>query len=437
MRRALCMCTIAWLLPYWFTAAGATPRDSISAARADSLRAVLEERIPDSTRCMVYLQLANCYAGTDPHQALDYYYRAEYLAEREELYAVLGKIRNHRGIYHLNECNYREAAGCFARAIRSFGAVGDTPGQARAFNNLGITYRRWGKFREAAAVFAESLRLYKLVGDGSGIAMVCNNLGSIYSQFGEHHESLRYFTEFLDYSRQFDDSLAVANGHNNVGVGHYELHEYQKALEHFYAALQIYDSLHHQHGVAITSDNIGLMLSQLHQYRDAIGYQQRAYAIFLELHDRLRQATVLGNISAAYRNGGERLLALRSARRGLHLADSLGNDELKAQLQEEVAHSYWALDSVRQAVSHYDSCLTTLKGLLQAKGRDELRLLEDNHGDLKAILAEAEVDDLGDLRQEHEGRSIWLWAELALGFGFLLGLVASRGWRRVQARKGF
>ena len=111
MRRALCMCTIAWLLPYWFTAAGATPRDSISAARADSLRAVLEGRIPDSARCMVYLQLANCYAGADTHQALDYYYRAEYLAEREELHAVLGKIRNQRGIYHINECNYREAAG--------------------------------------------------------------------------------------------------------------------------------------------------------------------------------------------------------------------------------------------------------------------------------------------------------------------------------------
>ena len=123
--------------------------------------------------------------------------------------------------WEINETKTNEAAQKLLEAIHLAQKLHFLPGEASAWNGLGVVEEIKGNIPQAIAHYQKALTLRKSINDRAAIASQYNNLGTAYEQAGAFDSSLVALKEGLRLAEELKDTNRIARLHLNMG-GVYE-----------------------------------------------------------------------------------------------------------------------------------------------------------------------------------------------------------------------
>lgn len=285
--------------------------------------------------------------------------------------------------------------------------------QARALNDIGLSYFQEVLLDDAIAAWRRALSAYEAVGESLRRAMVLQNIALAESQLGRASPALARYTEVLRLISPGDSAylyLAVLNNSalTNRALGNLDaaLRQYSDALELARAQQSVSEEARSLHGIGAVYDSIGDRDLALSFYRQALALRPPTS------DSRARTASLrsIANILVAQGNASE---ALRMHREALQLASSPSN---VARARVQIARDLGKLGQPAAALQELDEVLRQ-----QIAGGDMERaqaLLERSRLRMgEADAATVEADLRSALKTFHEFESpndeFLAWIEVA------------------------
>jgi tetratricopeptide (TPR) repeat protein len=105
------------------------------------------------------------------------------------------------------------------------GMISREPRNAKLYNQLGITYGRYGKYEDAISNLKKAIDLDKRY------ASAYNNLGNVYYLTGRYEEALSYYMKALDYNKSPLILINISKTLHKIG-------DYEKAKTYYMSAVQ-------------------------------------------------------------------------------------------------------------------------------------------------------------------------------------------------------
>jgi diguanylate cyclase (GGDEF)-like protein len=193
-----------------------------------------------------------------PERALSAGEEALALLARSPDAAAEVRVLNEMGWAHMVLGQYDEATTMAGRGRDLAERADDSPGLARALNNLGVIARSRGEPGQAIVFFEQALAIERALGRPREIAGVLSNLGVAHGfDLADYDTALHYTREALRLRESLGAPEDIALSENNLGVLHARLGDRERALEHFGRALEVRRSLGVPTRIAGTLHNLG------------------------------------------------------------------------------------------------------------------------------------------------------------------------------------
>lgn len=227
-------------------------------AQVDSLIALLEDPLADTTRIDVLGQLSTSLFGTDTDQSLVYGLEAKTIAEQ----------------------------------------IGDQERLALMLKNVGIAHYYKGDFVDVLEYWSASLAAYKQTDNPEGIANILSNIGAVYNTTGDHPKALEYFLEALKMAEKANDQKRKGTVLQNIGAAYSNKSEIELAKDYYGQALEIFKEIKYDRGIGMVQMNLTEAFTSANQLDEALKSAEEARNIFAEDNDpNLAEAlTILSKI---------------------------------------------------------------------------------------------------------------------------------------------
>jgi tetratricopeptide (TPR) repeat protein len=148
----------------------------------------------------------------------------------------------------------------------------DTIRLMRAFQRLGIAYRRLGKTDSAIQVLQKLQVMAEAKHDTVKLVSALNLTGIALLHLGSYDQSLKNHFHSLVLAEKTRDSVNVASNLNNIGIVYYKLKDYSKAIVYFRRCLSLgvlRGNVEFQHQLNL---NISASYAYLENYNQALDY---------------------------------------------------------------------------------------------------------------------------------------------------------------------
>ncbi|MFF9911719.1 hypothetical protein [Streptomyces sp. NPDC013457] len=339
----------------------------------------------------------------------------------------------HLGSVAARQADYVTASECFSVAAKLYEQLGDVLGEANVHWEHGSALRRVGRLGESREALRQAVSKYRGLGFRLGVANALREEGGIYLREGRAEEGRNALHEALSLYREIGDRLGEAA--SRAELSFLELTEGDADAAHgsLRDAAALYSSIGNELGVADTNLLSAQVLAHQGALDEALAHVTRAATAYGHLESRLGQANCLllsgvfmlmkgaaaeANVSLAravraFREignaQGERLalgersraalleqdggLAVRLARRALHVSSFMGS-------KAAVAESMMALGAAELAQGRTKEAVR-----LFAAGRDlfdelgvEHQVQDAGHDRESGLLRLLVGDQVGDLR---------------------------------------
>lgn len=329
-----------------YTDLGSLERAEASYREALALRRATGDRLGEGYTLNGLAGVA--YFHGDPRQAIRYFEQAlDRIETGEELEA---KVRNNLGVVHLHLEEPRRALAYLTRALElrreEPGWDGESPGEAAAYNNLGLAYRLLGDLDAAREHFKHALHRYRAAGNRRQEATAAGNLAEILSSSPEPREALRHASRALALSREVEDPAGEARALGILGMVQLQLGEESEALDIHLSALEIARGLRRPLQEVEARRKLGATYARLGDLAEGFSQVNRALAILRNLGETAGTYPILFEVAELERRLGRPRAALRSMEEGLELLESLrgrvARQELRASLGARHHSSYEA-----------------------------------------------------------------------------------------------
>jgi CHAT domain-containing protein/Tfp pilus assembly protein PilF len=253
----------------------------------------------------------------------------------------------------------------YEEAAKLFQQVGDRPGEAATFYNIGNVYSAFGEnkqvrnvgYKQALNSYKRALALSRAVGDRRGQANALIGIGNVYFAFGNNQQALKYYNLALPLSNAVGDKNDKANTLNNIGNLYFALGGNQQALTYYKQALPLFGAVGDKDGEANTLNNIGNVYSALGENQQALEYYKQALPLFGAVGDKDGEANTLNNIGKVYFALGENQQALTYYKQALPLLGAVGDRRGEANTLNNIGKVYFALGENQQALTYYKQAL--------------------------------------------------------------------------------
>lgn len=233
------------------------------------------------------------YAATHGNKAkgLEYFFKAEALADKFHWEDKLIVSRNNIGLTYLFLSNYGEALGYFNSSLQIAQQAGMEKHLAAVYNNIGLVYSRekdnrtaieyWQKSYKAATVDRESL-----------VAAI--NLADALTKIGKYKESRSYLREVenLPKDKVYEQMWEVNLAENYFLEGN--VNEAQKRMENLIGQLDLKDR---NNCYVCIAELLSKVYSRLKKEKEAIAFAETGLQNATEMPDRIN---LYNQLSALY-----------------------------------------------------------------------------------------------------------------------------------------
>ncbi|HAS39424.1 MAG TPA: hypothetical protein DCS93_03055 [Microscillaceae bacterium] len=296
------------------SAIGQSPRKN------DSLKAALQEDLPDTTKIHIFNQLSKGYARSQPDAAIIYANKAIDLAKRVNYVVGVAQALSNKGAVSATKGDYPSALNWHTKALEQYKAIQDVRGIASATNNIGVTYSIMGDRDQALSHFQEAERSYARIANLQGQAQAINNIGIVFKLQNQFKQSLTYFEKSLKINQQLNNKYEIARCYNNIGLIYKNLKQPKTALEYYQKSLKLSTALGDKRGIAYRYYNIAGIYEQTKEYTQALKYYQKSLTIGKTLQDKRTISNCLLSLGKVYQQTKEAQKALPFAQQAYEMA---------------------------------------------------------------------------------------------------------------------
>ena len=343
---------------------------------ADSLKKALAVAKADTSKAIIYYQLAMELQGMDPvasqkmiDQALaisqkanyykglaDIYYfkvaQSSYIGDfeamkdnAEKCLAIskkynfpvnLASAYNGLGVYYWQTGNYAEAIKNHLAALELREKLKDEEGIAKSLGNLGLVYLDNEKLKEAEYYSLRALALGKKLNNATIVINCLHNLANLFSGKKEYEKALKYDEEALPICIKDDNKRGLSQIYSSMAHCYEAMQQYDKALKYQYEVLKLDNFFGDKKQVSDTYANLGELYKDKGDYAQATSWLKKSLPLTIETKYKQGEKTVWMLLSQVYEKSGNYKEALAADKKYLQLTQQLineGNDKQIAQMQ--------------------------------------------------------------------------------------------------------
>jgi len=281
-------------------------------ASIDALKGQLNQKQDDSTRALVYRDLAFEMAGTKPQEAITY---------ADECLKLSQKINWQKGI-------------------------------AAAYNAMGVINFTQANYTKALENYLQSLAINETIGNKKGIASNLGNIGNTYYQQNNIAKAEEYHRKAYEINKVIENRVGMANNLSNLGLVKFSAKDYSGSLNYYNKSAKLNLDNGYKSGYATNLNNIGLTYSKMENLAKAIEYYSKTIKLFAELSDSANYANTAINIGEIYLNSGKLNLAEDYFNKSLTISNSIGAKSLQRNAHLNLYVLYAQSNKFKEALFH-------------------------------------------------------------------------------------
>ena len=215
-----------------------------------------------------------------------------------------------------------------AKAIESYErAVGCSPDDAEAHNQLGHLFRRTGDLARARTAYEKVLSLGNVSADQELIAVAYGNLGLIERRRGNLDAAEAYHQKSLALNEELGRKEGMANQYGNLGLIEETRGNLDAAESYHQKSLAIEEELGRKEGMASDYGNLGLIEQTRGNLDAAEAYLKKSLALNEELGRKEGMAMQYGNLGLIKQTRGNLDAAEAYHKKSLAIEEELGRKE--------------------------------------------------------------------------------------------------------------
>jgi tetratricopeptide (TPR) repeat protein/transcriptional regulator with XRE-family HTH domain len=223
------------------------------------------------------------------------------------------------------------AAALQETALAATRQASDQPGQAYAWNQLGVAQHLTGDYPAAAASYQQAIGVCRDVGNRPDLIDALDALGSLQWETGDYKGAAASHREALGLAQSIGDLRGQANALNHLGAVQRLTGDFTGAAASHRQALAMFNDLGHQLGGAWALHDLGAVQQEMGDYPAAAMSLQQALAIFSDLSHQLGEAWALQDLGVVQQQTGDYPAASASFRQALKLFRDFGHRNGEAQ----------------------------------------------------------------------------------------------------------
>jgi len=310
----------------------------------DSLEQILTEKISDTLRAKIYIDLAEYIM--DEKVWMEYNTKALDLANmrlksgkrryRKFYLSIKAHAIGNRGYYYDDHGDKMKSLDNYFKSLELYGLAGDEEGKASVYGNIGIVFTDQGDFVEALDYFQKALVIKNKYAPDQ-VAKNYINIGSAYQGMKDTVKAMNYYEKALSAALKVDNTLDIATANNNIGSMYFGQKDYQKSILLLKKAIEFYRKGGDEPGVAWSMANLGSSYFNLGEMDSAYYYKLKAKEISdLYGYPELTQS-IAEKLAEMYLYNDDWENAFKSYQESIHMRDSLQNlDVQKAALIQKM-----------------------------------------------------------------------------------------------------
>jgi len=248
-------------------------------------------------------------------------------AEPKAVDRIRNDALNKLGWIYREQGDYDRALDYYRKAQRIAEAAGDKGWIARGYNNLGVVYKDKNDYSQAIDFFEKCLKVAREIGLKGLVGAVNLNLGTVYSDLGEYDRTIELYQNYLAIAQEIGDKHGIGMAYNNLGIVYKNRGDYDRAIEYYAAYLRIAEEIGSKGGIGVASSNMGIAYNALGEYEKAIALFERHRIISEEIGSRIGQAAAHANLGSAYQYRGDYEQAQRAFERSLEISRAVGEKQ--------------------------------------------------------------------------------------------------------------
>lgn len=421
------------MLAFFFASSGGFAQDKI-----DSLEAVLNKSLPDSTRVAALLALSTEYEYVDVTKSRQLTEEAIRISESKSLdkqkinaYQSMGSIFRLSGDYQsaLNEDN---------KALETSLLTKDSTGAARAYNNVAHDYYDLGEYDEAYHFFLQSYRYSSALKDSFLMTVTLHNIGRVFKELGQYDRAMEYLNISRKMSLRIKDAEGEPYSLSEIGDTQLRRGQYDSALYSLRRTLDLSRKQNLKVLLPKSMINIAQILVKQRKHYNALAYYDTAYQLYDKTKDRFGIAEVNLGRGLTYLSMERYDQALSAIQSSLRDARSLNARILELQCFQHLATLWEKRGDYRKALDNfkaYEQIEDSLFSLdMQSKlSRDQVRFETESRDDQIAALSQERKAQRNEMKKQEFVRNI-LVVVMALS-AILLVTVYRSGQRRRKINK--
>lgn len=220
---------------------------------------------------------------------------------REERYAAMAVRLAGCLIRYLEWWRHLDDGITVARtALETTQRLGDHPGEAVAWNRLGMVLRSAGRPEEAIEACLRARDLFQDLGNRSGEACSWDDLANALAVSGRMEEAIEAHIRSRGLYQALQDRRGEGNAWNHLGATLQDVGESEEAIDAHARARDLYKAVGDLNREALAWTNLGTALGTAHHITEAIEAFTRALDIHRGFEDWLRVGGVLHNLAVAH-----------------------------------------------------------------------------------------------------------------------------------------
>ncbi|HXS57084.1 MAG TPA: tetratricopeptide repeat protein [Hanamia sp.] len=298
-------------------------------------------------------QLAFFYADSYPDSALvllagqaDQCRKAGYPLGETEAYKIMGNAYQTKGNFE-KALDYYERANQLAETNNFKKSI---PG---ILNNIGLVFTNQGNYPEALKKFYETLRAADAVNNKFVFGSALNNIAIVHFYQGKMDEADSAYKKTLDIAVQMNDSIRIIYAYNNIGEVNLEQKNTAGALDNFNKAYQLALLKNNPEMQVVITNNLGNTYLKEDSLQQALYQYENALRLSREKDYGLATCkALLGLANVRYRQGMLKE-ALINGLDGLEKAKQMGQTQLSRDANKIVADIYEKSGDGMNALKHF------------------------------------------------------------------------------------
>jgi len=249
---------------------------SQGSAKADSLTALLNTGMPDTSRVILYYRLSHELQFTDIEQATLFAEKALTEAKKIRYRKGEGNALIQSGNIAQIKGNYDEAEELNLQALAILNKENDYSGAAICLNNLGIINHNRSDYGKAMTYYRLALQKNRSLNRLSGSATSLFCIGTLHENQASYDSAMIYYLEALGISEKLNDSKLKAYAMVSLANINLQMDNLLKAYDYNSKAAELYSEDKNYFGLLKVYLSLGNISEQIDSTKKAIWFYRQA-----------------------------------------------------------------------------------------------------------------------------------------------------------------